>query len=162
MTNTEKHPNSTPTAPRKRLLPPVYFLAAVVVMVLLHLLIPVMHIIPGPWSLTGIALIILGIIPPLTGAVSFKNYGTTIKPFEISSALVTTGMHRYSRNPMYLGMVIILTDLAIALGTITPWIVIPLFVVVLTRRIIVIEEHMLSQRFGQAYTDYCKRVRRWV
>ena len=95
-------------------------------------------------------------------AMLFRRRGTAIKPFQESSALVTDGVYRFTRNPMYLGMVIGLTGVACMLGTVTPLLVIPIFIWVIRTRFIRVEEGMLAERFGDEYVQYQARVRRWL
>jgi protein-S-isoprenylcysteine O-methyltransferase Ste14 len=145
-----------------RLLPPVYFLCALIVMAMLNFSVPAMHWIGSPWNLTGIAPILVGAALNIVAYTQFKRHKTTIKPFEYSSALVTDGVFRTSRNPMYLGMVCILTGVAIWLASLTPLVVIPLFAWWLTVKFIIPEEDGLAEQFGHAYEVYKTSVRRWV
>ncbi len=91
-----------------------------------------------------------------------RKHDTTIRPGEISSALVLEGPYRITRNPMYVGMTFALIGLAILLGSLSPWLVIPLFVVAIDRNIVPVEEALLGQAFGERYAEYCRRVRRWL
>ncbi|OIO96268.1 MAG: hypothetical protein AUK03_04195 [Anaerolineae bacterium CG2_30_64_16] len=63
---------------------------------------------------------------------------------------------------MYLGFVLILLGLAIVLGSLTPFVIIPIFAVVMDRVFIVVEEWMLAEKFGREWVDYRTKVRRWV
>jgi protein-S-isoprenylcysteine O-methyltransferase Ste14 len=92
----------------------------------------------------------------------FKRAGTTIRPFEDSSALVTDGLFAFSRNPIYLGAVVGLLGIFVVLGSLSPLAVIPPFVTIIRARFIAVEERMLEAAFGDAYRDYMKRVRRWI
>jgi len=95
-------------------------------------------------------------------ALSFRRSETTIIPFQESSSLVVSGMYRITRNPMYLGMVTILTGIAMLTGSLSPFVIPIIFVPVLNRRVIRHEEAMLEQAFGGEYRDYQRRVRRWL
>src|ERR1041385_2923300 len=110
---------------RPRVLPPVYLALSIVVMVALHLLAPVRQLILWPWRWVGIAVMVIGLLLGLSVAIAFKRNKTTIKPGDVSTALVTSGAFRFSRNPIYLGMVLLLIGTALLLGSATPWIVIP-------------------------------------
>ena len=88
--------------------------------------------------------------------------GTAIHPLARSSFLVRSGPFRFSRNPIYLGMVLILTGAALALGSATPWLIIPVFIWVIARQVIAGEERKLTAEFGAEYLEYCTRVRRWL
>ena len=76
--------------------------------------------------------------------------------------MVTQGPYRFSRNPMYLGLVIALVGLSFLFGTIVPMMVIPLFVWIVSKYIIDVEERALEEAFDQTYLEYKKRVRRWI
>ena len=95
-------------------------------------------------------------------ASRFKKVGTTIKPFQESSFLLQRGMYRYSRNPIYLGMVVVLLGISIVLGSVTPFFLIPFFVWLIQIRFIIKEEQMLENTFGEPYLQYKARVRRWL
>ena len=88
--------------------------------------------------------------------------GTAIHPLARSSFLVRSGPFRFSRNPIYLGMVLILSGAALALGSATPWLIIPVFIGVLAQQVIAGEERKLTAEFGAEYLEYCTRVRRWL
>jgi len=91
-----------------------------------------------------------------------KQKGTSVKPFEPTSVLIVDGPFRFSRNPMYLGMVLILAGIALALGTLSPWLVVPVFMWQIMRRFIVAEEAKLAAAFGNRYIEYRRKVRRWL
>jgi len=145
-----------------RLLPPVYFLFALALMVLLGFFLPVVHWSWWPWNLSGMVPVLLGVALNLAADTQFKRHKTTVKPFQPSSALITDGVFRVSRNPMYLGTVCILTGFGICLASLTPLVVIPLFAWWLTVQFIVPEELGLEEMFGAAYVAYKAKVRRWV
>jgi len=147
---------------RKRVLPPVYFFLALLLMAAAHFWLPVVTLIDSPLTYFGAAPIVAGIGLPLWGSRLFGRADTTIKPFERSSALVTQGPFGYSRNPMYSGLVLALLGTAWLFGTLTPFAVVPAFAMLIQSRFIRAEEAMLKEAFGVQYDDYCKRVRRWL
>jgi protein-S-isoprenylcysteine O-methyltransferase Ste14 len=146
----------------KRPLPPTYFLVAVLLMLACHVFVPVYRLLLFPWTLLGLIPVGVGIGLNLAADRAFKTHATTVKPFQTSTSLVTEGVFGFSRNPMYLGMVCILTGVAGLTGTLAPWLVIPVFMAVLTRVFIRAEEAMLAETFGEAYQAYKRRVRRWL
>lgn len=154
--------SSSPVPTPKKTLPPTYLLLAVMLMVGMHVLLPSVILLPLPWKAVGAFLMASGIAINLMGNNTFKHHQTTIKPFQTSSALVTTGIFRYSRNPMYLGMVALLVGLGLLLGSGPPFVVVPIFVLLITQRFIHVEEQMLADTFDATYHAYCKRVRRWI
>jgi len=146
----------------KKVLPPTYLLVSIVVMVALHFLFPVTEVIPLPWNVLGIVPLASGIAINIIADNAFRKVKTAVKPFEESSALVTSGVYRISRHPMYLGNVLILIGVAVMVGSLTPYVVIPIFVVLIEKVFIKVEERMLEEKFGQAWLEYKDKVRRWI
>ena len=145
-----------------KMLPPTYLLIAIAVMVVLHFVFPIMTIVSLPWNLLGIIPLVVGVVINMVADNSFRRANTPIKPFEEPTALVTSGMYQVSRNPMYLGFVLILVGIAILLGSVMPYIVIPVFMILIEKSFIRVEEHRLEQKFRQQWLEYRQRVRRWV
>jgi protein-S-isoprenylcysteine O-methyltransferase Ste14 len=112
----------------------------------------------------GGALVLAGACFDLAGLRAFRKAHTTINPLwpDRAAAVVTTGVYRVTRNPMYLGLVLILLGLALYLAS--PWAVLgpPVFVAYITRYQIQPEERVLAAHFGAPYTAYCAQVRRWL
>jgi protein-S-isoprenylcysteine O-methyltransferase Ste14 len=146
----------------KAILPPTYLLVALILMALLHLAIPVVKFVPAPWNLLGILPVAGGIALNLLADRDFHRAETTVKPFETSSALVTTGVFRITRNPMYLGYVLILIGVGLLLRSLMPLVVIPVFGFLMAWIFIRAEEEMLQETFGPAWDAYAKQVRRWI
>ena len=95
-------------------------------------------------------------------ALIFKRRGTTILPFRESTALVTSGPFRYSRNPIYCGMIAMLIGLGVLLDSATPFVIVPVFGWIIDRYFIRREEADLETVFGAEYEAYKARVRRWL
>ena len=146
----------------KRVLPPVYFLAALVSMGALHFFLPIAYILRPPYSTSGSFLFVAGAVVVLWAARLFNRAGTTIRPFQEPSALVTSGPYRYSRNPIYLGLVLALIGIGLLLGTLSPFVVVPVFICLIQQRFIQPEEAALEKTFGSAYAQYKRQVRRWL
>jgi protein-S-isoprenylcysteine O-methyltransferase Ste14 len=147
---------------RGPVLPPGYFGIALPLMLLLHFAVPVLRIAALPYSLLGLVPIVIGTTLNLLADRAFKTHGTTVKPFERSSHLLTGGVFAVSRHPMYLGMVLILGGFAVLLGTLTPFVAVLAFAVLLDVRFIRVEEQMLAETFGDDWRLYRRRVRRWL
>lgn len=110
----------------------------------------------------GFVAIGLGILLILVAAGLFKWRKTTINPFGEPVMVVREGVYRFSRNPMYLGMLLLLIGLGIWLGNILALLVTPVFVWVMNRWYIVGEEQLMESRFGEHYLAYRRHVRRWL
>ncbi len=146
----------------RKLLPPHYFLGAILLAVVLHFLLPVREILTYPWRLLGLAPLVVGIVLNLLADKAFKKHDTTVKPFEESSALVTDGVFRITRSPMYLGMILILIGVAMLLGSAAPFAVVLLLAALLDRGFVTPEEQKLEDTFGERFRQYRRRVRRWI
>jgi Putative protein-S-isoprenylcysteine methyltransferase len=146
----------------RKTIPPVYFLAALVLMMALSNYLPVLRLIYTPLRFFGGITILAGLFITSWGAWSFKKAGTPIKPFEKSTTLVTRDLFQYSRNPMYLGLLVMLFGSWIALGALSPLLVIPIFFFVIQEGFVKPEEEFLEKIFGEQYLVYKTRVRRWL
>ncbi|MEC8523649.1 MAG: isoprenylcysteine carboxylmethyltransferase family protein [Pseudomonadota bacterium] len=106
---------------------------------------------------------IMGLVFDSGGVLAFVKQKTTVNPIQINqaSSLVTTGLYRYSRNPMYLGMALLLTSLTIWVQAPAGLAGVGLFVAFITRFQILPEERVLESLFGKDYIAYKGRVRRW-
>lgn len=143
-------------------LPPALFLVALLLQVGLHFLLPVFRLIPAAWGLGGVVLISTGLGVMVAADRQFRAVETAVSPHKRPSTLLTDGIFRMSRNPMYLGMVVTLIGSAVAWGTLTPFLVPPAMGWVLSRRFIGPEEEVLGEVFGDEYERYRRRVRRWL
>lgn len=118
---------------------------------------------PGRIPLS-VALALAGVLVSLAGVLAFRRHHTTVNPLkpQAASALVSTGVHAFSRNPMYLGMLIVLVAWGLYLSNLAAALLVPLFVPCLNRLQIVPEERVLRAKFGAAFDAYAARVRRWI
>jgi protein-S-isoprenylcysteine O-methyltransferase Ste14 len=128
----------------------------------MHLLLPSRELIPSPYRLVGFVPLLLGIILNVLADRSLKRHETTVKPFAASRTLVTEGVYRVSRHPMYLGMILIIAGVAVLLGSLAAWFILPFFAILLDARFVRIEESMLEKTFEEAYRRYRKQARRWI
>jgi len=144
--------------------PPVYMLLMAGLMWLLDRFSPVMEIIPMPWNKLGFIVMLLAMFADGMSLMQFFRVHTSINPIhpEKADVLVTSGMYRMTRNPMYMGLLLLLSGWAIILGTLSPFLALPLFIFVLTVQQIIPEEIILEQKFGQQYRDYKQSVKRWL
>jgi protein-S-isoprenylcysteine O-methyltransferase Ste14 len=118
---------------------------------------------PARWLLVA-AVGLAGLSFDVLGLLAFRQRGTTVNPLKPSkaSALVTGGIYRLTRNPMYVGMALLLTAWAVHLGSLWPFLGPVVFVLYITRFQILPEERALRERFGHDYAAYAARVRRWL
>ncbi len=114
---------------------------------------------PFYWVFPALAFLIIG-----AGIWAFQKHRTTVNPHTPSeaSSLVTSGIFSYTRNPMYLGMLLCLCAVAVKTVNVFALLCIPMFMIYLTRFQIIPEEQAIEAKFGDQYREYKKRVRRWI
>jgi protein-S-isoprenylcysteine O-methyltransferase Ste14 len=145
--------------------PPLLYLAALLAGFVLDRLLRLPFPVPGVdlvhWIVGGL-LILIGLALAVAGIRNFSTAGTPVRSIEPTRALVTTGVHGWSRNPIYLGLFLLYGGIGIAAKS--PWILILALPLAITIRygVVAREETYLERRFGDAYRDYKARVRRWA
>jgi protein-S-isoprenylcysteine O-methyltransferase Ste14 len=109
-------------------------------------------------------LIVVGASISLAGVIAFRARGTTVSPTtpEKSSAIVSKGIYRFTRNPMYLGFALALAGLATYLSNAASLLVLPAFVAYMNKFQIKPEERVLLSKFGTQFSEYMSTVRRWI
>ncbi|HUQ75030.1 MAG TPA: isoprenylcysteine carboxylmethyltransferase family protein [Burkholderiales bacterium] len=143
-------------------LPPVYLVLSLAAMAVLHFGLPIAQPIGEPYRYAGTVLIALAGALGAWAVILFRRARTGVVPFSNATTLVLRGPYRFTRNPMYLGMTGVLVGAAVSLGSITPWLVVPAFMRIISERFIIPEEAFLERTFGRAYLDYKAAVRRWL
>ena len=144
--------------------PPLLYLGALIIGVVLGW---ILHV-PGFGSYRALSLYaggvlaIAGIALVTTAAGLFRRMGTNVRPTQPSTTLVATGLYRWTRNPMYLGMALLYAGLALLLDSIVALILLPVVLVIIRTQVIAREERYLEARFGDDYRAYKRRVRRWL
>jgi len=125
---------------------------------------PQFPIAPGAKYAAAAILVAAGLAFDLLGLLAFRASRTTINPLTPgrASALVTGGVYRVTRNPMYVGMAFLLLAWAVLLSALLPYAGIVVFVLYITRFQIQPEERVLKGLFGEQYASYAARVRRWL
>jgi protein-S-isoprenylcysteine O-methyltransferase Ste14 len=149
---------------RPRIPPPILMVLAALLMWALDRWVPLARWIGPPWNRLGAVVAAFGGGIAAAAFVRVHQVGTTVNPTDPSKAsyLLTDSVFRVSRNPMYLGLLLLLVGWAVWLGSAAPWLVPPLFVIVLTVMQIIPEERALHQLFGEQYVSYQRRVARWI
>lgn len=114
------------------------------------------------WLAVGIA--VVGTGTAILGVMEFRVAGTTIDPRvpDQSVILVVRGVYRHSRNPMYLGLLLVLCAWGLFLGSALSLLFLPAFVIYMNRFQIVPEERFMREKFGESFSKYTSEVRRWV
>lgn len=117
---------------------------------------------PAVRDLLSGALMVVGLAVMFAGAGLFLRRGTAIVPFKPASCLVTSGIYRWTRNPMYLGMALLYLGLSILLDCLPALVLLPLVLAIVQKAVIGREEAYLERAFGDDYLAYRNRVRRWI
>lgn len=143
--------------------PPVYGAATLLAMWLLKKHYPI-QCTDATWPVkAGIAVVLAGLLIEIFAVLSFRRVQTTINPLhpDNTTTLVTDGIYAFSRNPMYLGMAIILTGAALIMRCLSPTIMPLVFCTVVTVMQIIPEERSLLENFGTDFDNYKSMVGRW-
>ncbi len=123
-------------------------------------------IVPGSAVLlariAGAVLILGWAVLSLAAFRAFGRAGTTVHPNHPTTALVGDGPYRFTRNPLYLGMALLGAGVALAANALWPLLTVPLALAAIQRWVVAREEGYLEAKFGEAYLDYKRRVRRWL
>lgn len=157
MTNREAHDH-----PGVIVLPPLLYLGAFVVMLLLRW--------PWPWPILGgrmtlwpgVVVAGLGISLAVMGRRALEAAGTNVNPGLPTTAIVTAGPYRYTRNPLYVALAVFFLGVTLAFNTWWGGVLLVPLLVVMHRGVIRREERYLERKFGEPYREYCSRVRRYL
>ncbi len=137
-------------------------LPCLLIMLALHYLFPIYLYLPTPWHYLGFVPLLLSLV--LTGAAAklLAKSGTTISPSGSPEKLVTTGLYQFTRNPMYLGMTLIVLGFAMLLGSLSALLPVVLYMLIIEKLFICSEEQRLLEAFGEDYRVFKSQVRRWL
>lgn len=147
---------------KRKIVPPVYLLGTLILMWLLQRYVPIYQFVQPPLAYAGIVVILPGIIMAAISAGVFLKVDTGLEPFDEAKVLVTSGFYRFTRNPMYMGMFMMLLGVAFMFGAVSALIPIPVFFLIIRNNFVLGEERFCEAAFGQQYLDYKLRVRRWI
>ena len=142
--------------------PPVWLLLGLIAIFMLDEFYPIAQFTSLAAQVAGGVIIVIGLLLLVLANGLFVRAGTDVIPFRNVSKLVTGGVYRYTRNPMYLGMVAVLLGCAVTVGAVSALAVPLLFAAIVESRFIRPEEQMLRGLFPEEYPAYCARVRRWL
>lgn len=149
---------------RPPFLPPALGLLMMLGVFAAHFIRPFTILFPYPLNYLALIPISLGVVLTVLADREFRRKGVVNENgqyLDNADILVTSGVYGMTRNPAYLGLVLIIAGLAIWVGSLSPWIVVILFVFLLRRTYIASEERRMSAQFGDRYQQYCRLVPRW-
>jgi len=142
--------------------PPIVALFYLLIAYLLGWLVQIPFEAPGPLRIVGFALACIGFLFGVGAFVEFSRARTTVDPHGSVTQVVTTGIYRFTRNPIYMGFLLIIIGLPLNSGFYWGILLAPFFIVTMNRLVIEKEEAYLEKKFGETYTGYKSRVRRWL
>jgi protein-S-isoprenylcysteine O-methyltransferase Ste14 len=149
---------------RLKVPPPLIFAVSVALIFLADTLLPQIRVDVPAQAALSILLVLAGVVFGGQAVLSFLRNKTTVDPRQpkAATALVTAGVYRFTRNPMYFGLLCLLLAMSSYSGTLAAVIIVPAFIWYMTEFQIKPEEEALQSIFGEAYDRYRKRVRRWI
>lgn len=145
-------------------LPPGLFIFAILLSIIANHFLPLLKLIPRPYSYFGTLLMILGLFVMGWQGRTMRAHQTTIefRKAPSTSTLITDGPFGFSRNPGYIGQLVLVSGVAVLLGSLSPFFILLINFLLLDRLVVPIEEETLEQNFGSQYRDYKNKVRRWI
>lgn len=151
------HPNIN-----KNIHPPIIALLFIIAAILLGLFIKFPFELSGVVRNIGFGLTIVGFLLGAGAFIEFRKARTTLDPHGSVKSLVVSGVYGFSRNPIYLGFLLMVIGLPLGSGFYWGIVMAPFFVVTMNRQVIEREESYLENKFNGQYTGYKSRVRRWL
>ena len=151
------HPNIN-----KNIHPPVVALLYIVIAYFLGRFVPVPFVVPPILRTVGFALTFVGFLCGVGAFIEFRKARTTLDPHGSVKQIVTSGVYRFTRNPIYLGFMLMVIGLPLNSGLYWGLIISPFFAMTMSRLVIEREEAYLEKKFKEQYTGYRSRVRRWL
>jgi protein-S-isoprenylcysteine O-methyltransferase Ste14 len=140
----------------------VLYGSAFVLGLILHWLVPFGHLPTLAARLAGVACFIIGAGVAHSGEKVMHRAGTNVRPDLPSTALVTDGPFRFTRNPLYVGLTLMYAGIALLIPAVWPLLLLIAVLLVMQWGVIAREERYLERKFGEAYRAYLGRVRRWI
>lgn len=142
--------------------PPVVALMFIVIAYFLARFVPLPFSAPPILRYLGLALTVVGFLLGIGAFLEFRKARTTLDPHGSSKQIVTSGIYRFTRNPIYLGFLLMVIGLPLNSGLYWGFVMAPFYVLLMNNLVIKHEEAYLEKKFGKAYTSYTSRVRRWL
>ena len=142
--------------------PPVVALMFIVIAYFLGRFAPLPFSVPPVLRNIGLALTFVGFLFGIGSFLEFRKARTTLDPHGSSKQVVTSGIYRFTRNPIYLGFLLMVIGLPLNSGLYWGLVMAPFYMLLMNHLVIRHEEAYLEKKFGKAYTSYTSRVRRWL
>ena len=142
--------------------PPVLLVLHLGAVYLLGRLVPLPFSVPPLIENIGFVCVVIGFLFGLGAIIEVRRANTTVDPHGDVSTIVTSGISRYTRNPIYLGFLLMLIGIPLNGRNIWGIVLAPVFVFLMNRLAIEKEESYLEKKFGEVYSSYKSRVRRWL
>jgi len=146
----------------RKIMPTNYFLILLLLLILFHFILPIITFEYSPYNYFGIVFILFGGFINLWTDALLKKGETTVKPHLKPSNLIISGPFKFTRHPMYLGMLSILLGAAVIAGSLVSFIFPLIYIGLMEILFIPMEERNLVEAFDKGYTEYREKVRKWI
>ena len=157
MAKEQDHPNISPMVH-----PPVVALMFIVIAYFFGRFTPLPFVAPLILQYVGLIMTFVGFLLGIGAFIEFRKARTTLDPHGSAKQLVTSGIYRFTRNPIYLGFLLMVIGLPLNSGLYWGIVVAPFYILLMNRLVIEREEAYLEKKFGKIYTSYKSQVRRWL
>lgn len=157
MAKEQDRPNISPVVH-----PPLVAVFFIVLAYVLGFFVPLPFILPAILRYVGLVLTFAGFLLGMGAFMEFRKARTTLDPHGSSKQLVTSGIYRYTRNPIYLGFLLMVIGLPLSSGLIWGLLLAPFYVMTMNSLVIQREEAYLEKKFKSQYISYTSQVRRWL
>jgi protein-S-isoprenylcysteine O-methyltransferase Ste14 len=157
-----KQTKQAKTQPKNKLQPPLLVFIHIVLAFVLMRLIPLPLVVPAVLQTIGFLLVILGFLLGAGAMIAFRRARSTFNSADSVTRLVTSGTYRFTRNPVYLGFLLMLIGLPLNSGSYWGILLAPIMIILFNQLVIRNEEEYLVHKFGEEYKNYRAKVRRWI
>jgi protein-S-isoprenylcysteine O-methyltransferase Ste14 len=142
--------------------PPILALGFIILGILLGNFLPILISLTATLRVIGLPVALIGLLIGLSGFLEIRKADTTLDPHGTVTQVVSSGIYRVTRNPMYLGFLLMVIGFPLASTSFWGVILAPFFILTMNRLVIEKEEAYLEKKFGEGYTGFKSGVRRWL
>lgn len=142
--------------------PPLIYAVPLVAGILIQTLFPMNLLPPVAAQVSGGLLFILAGILAVSALWTMRQAGTNVAPSQPTTAIVTDGPYRFTRNPIYLSLTLLYGGISLLANALWPMLMLPIVLIIIDRGVIAREEGYLEHKFGEEYTQYKARAHRWI